>query len=659
MIHTPKSHKIACVLAFILFFGIVSANLFSQTVTEKNAEVKLQDISYHPVKTGNPRATIQTFIRLRQELEKVFFSYRKDQTYENAQEIPLLGVQFLELIDLSSVPKTAKYEKGVDTLGYLLDIFGRLDFPQLETIPATVVLENNKLLERWRIPNTPINIIRIEDGPREGEYLFSSRTVTIAPSFYKHIKHIPLKSSLDIEDWSTTFSQMHGPLIPVKLVAEFPDFFKQECFDTPIWKHVAVFLLVVFAIFLLVLWGRLLKTKKIKSKIPKRLRHLIMAVSIIVAFLIVKYIYSHEVNVSGLFAQGCDVVNFIIMNLALVWIFWILILLIFDWIILSPRIPDESLDADLLRLLARIIGFLGCVLIIAYGANDLGLPVVGLFAGLGVGGLAVALAIRPTLENLIGGFILFLDRPVRIGDFCSFGSRMGTIENIGLRSTQVRARDRTLITIPNATFANMEIVNWAKCDQMLILSTIGVRYETEVDQLRFLLVKLREMFLAHPSIDNDTVRVRFVGYGSSSLDIEIRVYAHAREWNGFYAIREDAFLRVKEIVEQSGTSFAFPSQTLYMGQDDGLDKELGEEAVKQVKSWRRSKKLPFPSFSTEKMEELKGTLDYPPKGSIDSDAAEVYVEAEPLSAEPLSAETDEEPKEKQKPESEENKEKAQ
>ena len=111
--------------------------------------------------------------------------------------------------------------------------------------------------------------------------------------------------------------------------------------------------------------------------------------------------------------------------------------------------------------------------------------------------------------------------------------------------------------MPNAQFADMQIVNWARCDQMLIAQTIGLRHETDADQLRHVLAKIREMFHGHPRIDSETVRVRFVGYGASSLDLDIRVYARTHEWNDFYAIREDVLFRIKDIVEQSGTGFAF------------------------------------------------------------------------------------------------------
>jgi MscS family membrane protein len=181
----------------------------------------------------------------------------------------------------------------------------------------------------------------------------------------------------------------------------------------------------------------------------------------------------------------------------------------------------------------------------------------------------------------------------------------------------------------------MEIINWARCDQMLIFATIGLRYETKLDQLRYVLAKLREMFIAHPKIANNTVRIRFVGYGSSSLDIQIRVYSLTHDWGEFYEIQEDVFLRVGEIVEDAGTSFAFPSQTLYVGHDDGLDAERGDTVSQQVESWRRTGQLPFPHMARSHREQLADTLDYPPRGSPDAHHPNALgaEEAEPLSKE--------------------------
>jgi MscS family membrane protein len=244
--------------------------------------------------------------------------------------------------------------------------------------------------------------------------------------------------------------------------------------------------------------------------------------------------------------------------------------------------------------------------------------------------------------------------PLHIGDFCSFGDKTGTIESIGVRSTKLRALDRTLISIPNAALADMQLINYAKCDRMLIMTTIGLRYETEPDQLRYVLIKIREMLHAHPRIDSETIRVRFFEYGASSLDIQMRIYALTRDWNEFFAIREDVLLRINDIVPKAGTGFAFPSQTMYFSRDQGLNEKSSQAAVKAVQAWWRSGKLPFPRLSRERIEGLHGTLDYPPRGSVEAGSPpEDWGEAaKPLSTTPEPAKGTGEDKKKQTTEEE-------
>ena len=379
------------------------------------------------------------------------------------------------------------------------------------------------------------------------------------------------------------------------------------------------------------------------SRIAYLLRRILLAAAVFVAIAVLLYFFRIQIIISGQFSRIVGFIHALLFYFTAAWGGWLIVLVFFEAVLVDPKFPEDSIDASMFRLIARIVGLVGSVFILAYGAQEMGVPVLNMLAGLGIGGIAIALAIRPTLENLIGGFILYIDKPVRVGDFCGFGDQSGTVETIGIRSTQLRSLDRTLITIPNAQFADMQIINWARCDQMMITHTIGLRYETESDQLIYVLAKIREMFSAHPRIDIETIRVRFAGYGASSLDIDIRVYAKTREWNDFYAIKEDVLLRINGIVKQAGTGFAFPSRTLYMGKDEGLDAELGEKAKEGVAAWRRARQLPFPRFAASKLEQLAGKLDYPPRGSPEFNATEDELAegAERLSAEPLDGQSDE------------------
>ena len=618
-----------CLLFFLLFFSVPLLLSASETLAQQNEVVaesapakssSREQPRIIAIRTESPRETLSTFVRLTQQLESALGAYQVNKSWDLSRRVDVIVDQFIALIDMSKVSRASRREVGLDTTGYLLDIFGRIELPPIESVPSLDSFDEGKIGASWRIPQTPIRISQLEAGSREGEFLFNARTLISAPRFYRGIEDLPLTSTLAIQSWRASLHQMTGPLVPEFFVAVMPSGLKKLWLDTPIWKILIT--LLMFAVALLSILWLFKKTHENveQTRLASSGYALLPPIMTMLIAIFLGPLISNQINISGRFSAFTDIILVTAFFLSLAWVTWVAIIAAFEWVISSPRISDESLDANLLRLTARIIGILVVILILAFGAQDLGLPVFSLLAGLGIGGLAIALAIRPTLENLIGGFIIFIDKPVRLGDFCNFGSYTGTVERIGVRSTEIRALDRTIISIPNAKFADMEIVNWAQCDQMLINATIGLRYETTPDQLRYVLAKMREMFHAHPRIANDTVRVRFSGYGASSLDITIRVYADTREWNDFHAIKEDVFMRLNDIVSDSGTGFAFPSQTLYMGNDDGLDKDRTEAADKEVKSWRRRGRLPFPRMSVEQIKKIEDTLDYPPKGSIELSA---------------------------------------
>lgn len=600
--------------------------LYAQEITQRESKAIVQvdkmassiNNKVQPIRTDSPRKTLETFKRLRNEYETSVNDYLRNPTRTKSNQAALILDQFVALIDLSLVPRASREEVGKQTVGYILDILGRIEEPDLQSVPSAESLQDEKGTVSWRIPNTPIRIDRIDEGARDGEYLFSKRTVRIVPRFYQQIKNIPLRSNLGITSWSRTFPQLTGPLIPWSLVAALPDRLKETWLGTPIWKILSVILITLVAVIVLGFWFRLVERTKPEGGIREQLWYLLMPCTVIAVMIALNSFFAYELNISGGFSRIIDFSKILLQYFAFAWIFWLLVHIVFEWIILSPRINDQSIDAKFLRLIADIIGAVGIIMIFAIGGQELGLPVLSLLTGLGIGGLAVALAIRPTLENLIGGFVLYLDRPIQVGDFCSFGGQKGTVESIGIRSTQIRAGDRTQISIPNAKFADMDIVNWSRRDQIRIQETIGIRYETKPDQLRYLLVELRKMLHAHPRVDSDTVRVRFAGYGDSALQIDIRVYARTTKFNEFVAIREDVFMRIYEVVEKAGTGFAFPSSTVYLGRDEGLDKKLAEEVIDKVEQWRRSSELPFPRLPTEYLEKIEDTLDYPPTGSPDA-----------------------------------------
>lgn len=275
----------------------------------------------------------------------------------------------------------------------------------------------------------------------------------------------------------------------------------------------------------------------------------------------------------------------------------------------------QAIAMSVVPLGRRVTKVVLAILAVLVILQNFGFNVAGLIAGLGIGGLAFALAAQKSLENLFGGVTLIADRPVQVGDFCRFGDRVGTVEEVGLRSTRVRTLDRTVVSIPNSEFSNMQIENFARRDRIWFRAVIGVRYETTPDQMRFLLQELKKLLVGHPRVLPDPARARFVGFGAYSLDIELFAYVGTADFNEFLAIREDLLLRIMEVVDASGTGFAFPSQTIYTAKDAGVDAGRSEAAQAEVERLRRAGDLGVPDLRGEQLAALRDRLDWPPPGS--------------------------------------------
>jgi MscS family membrane protein len=220
--------------------------------------------------------------------------------------------------------------------------------------------------------------------------------------------------------------------------------------------------------------------------------------------------------------------------------------------------------AALLRVLRRAVDLL--ILFGGFAAilRQLGIDPTPAIAGLGVGGIAVALAAQKTLENVIAGASLIVDQAVRVGDFLKMADVIGTVEHIGLRSTRIRTLDRTIVSVPNGQIANVTLETISARDKFWFHPIVALRYETTSDQLRTVMDGIKGLLEEHPLVEVDTVRVRFIRMGSFSLDIDVFAYVKARDWNEFLAIQEGLLFAVTEIVTEAGATVAIPAQTTYL-----------------------------------------------------------------------------------------------
>jgi MscS family membrane protein len=227
----------------------------------------------------------------------------------------------------------------------------------------------------------------------------------------------------------------------------------------------------------------------------------------------------------------------------------------------AMRVPSSRALVPLgVRVAKAILVVIAAIAILSM----LGYPVTSLIAGLGIGGLALALAAQKTVENLFGAFSIGVDQPFREGDFVKVDDFVGTVEAIGLRSTRFRTLDRTVVTLPNGRLADMRLESFAERDRLRLAAVVGLVYGTTTGQLRAVLEGLEVVLRTHPKIWPDAVVVRFRDLATSSLDIEIMAWFQTADWTEFQAIRQDILLAFMEVVERCGTSFAFPTRTVHL-----------------------------------------------------------------------------------------------
>jgi MscS family membrane protein len=232
----------------------------------------------------------------------------------------------------------------------------------------------------------------------------------------------------------------------------------------------------------------------------------------------------------------------------------------------SPWAKAHAVGAAMLPNLRRVARIAVVVLGAVAVLGQFGVPVASLLAGLGIGGLAVALAAQKTVENLIGSVTIGLDLPFRAGDFVRVEGVEGNVETIGLRSTRVRTLDRTVITIPNGKLADSRIETFGLRDRIRMHCTLQLVYGTSAGQVRRVLQGVEGALRAHPRLEPDGLRVRLVALGAHSLDVEVMAWFRTADLLEFMAIREELLLGFLGVVEEAGTALAFPTRTVHLAQ---------------------------------------------------------------------------------------------
>jgi MscS family membrane protein len=245
----------------------------------------------------------------------------------------------------------------------------------------------------------------------------------------------------------------------------------------------------------------------------------------------------------------------------------------------------------------------------------LGFDTKTMLAGLGIGGIAFALAAQKTLENLIGGITLVMDQTASVGEECVISGRSVTVQEIGLRSIRVVTREGTVIAFPNGMLSQATIENISRRTKFLTSARLALSYKCSLAQLQLVIARVRELLYSHVRVESETAAFRMVGFSATGYQVELSAYIRCNDGGDFVAIQEDILFRIIEIMETAGVVWAVPSQLAYLSKEVKDEKKV-TDAEQTIRNWQTSNQAPFPDFAPDHIAAVRGTVPYPAEHSV-------------------------------------------
>ncbi|GEK14224.1 mechanosensitive ion channel [Aliivibrio fischeri] len=523
--------------------------------------------------------------------------------------------QVIRTLDISQLPNRSRKVVVMEKIVLLHGILEKLgDDRQLHL--SEFISAAGEPVEQWRLGNTDIVIAKQTNGEKAGQFLFTASSIQHLLKWYQSLSVISGQDET-VKDLYREFLIRPGPLFSTALIQSLPDNFNTLYASIPLWQWIAlagVFYLCKVMIKLSFSLGERWNLYWYRDGLKWQIGRQLSLIGVVVILFITRKLIDDGIWITGGIYQFLSTSFLIGQFFFVAW----LIMTIFNYfaeLYVFNKHEGKYVDSSLITVLARIFGGLTIAILGIYVVDFMGFSISPIVTGLGVGGLAVALAIRPVLENVINGLTLYADGGIKIGELCRYGNNLGTIESIGLRSTRIRTLERSLITIPNSEFANMEIDNLERRDKRRMEHRLKLRNEVTQDQLKLLVVGIRRLLLQHPKLDEDPVRARFVGVGEFAIHIDILAYIICRDHDEFLAVQEDVMFSVMQQVEAVGAQLAFSNQYQLTQALNPIDDELKEKATETVKQWQDNNNYPFPDFSYEFKDGIKDSIMYPAKSS--------------------------------------------
>ncbi|MFT5325858.1 MAG: MscS family membrane protein, partial [Planctomycetaceae bacterium] len=424
--------------------------------------------------TSSPHATLQSFLSGMQDLYlAIGDSGRPSSTPQN----DAMRSRVLRCLDLSELAPAVRMSLAKEAAVCLKEVLDRIEVPPESEWPGSTQVTPLGIT-RWTIPHTEISIVKMKEGPRGGEFLFSAETVERAADFYEIVKDRGyIERPTTTRGYYARFISEPGWLIPGRWL---PSWSRSRWYGQAIWQWFGLLVALLLgsatmiSIYLVGRW----RATSLRSNLGRYWITLVFPITAMLVPLVVEYLVVEQLQIYGYLIVAVSFVLHAIFLLALMVLVVSVGSRLAELIIATPWVQPAGLDAQLVRLTCRVLGIIGGVIVLLEGGQQLGISLTTLLAGAGVGGLALALAAQDSLKNILGSMMIMLDKPFKVGERIIAKGFEGIVEDIGLRSTKIRSLTGHQVTIPNEEMARAEIENVGRRPYIRRSTTIELPSDT-------------------------------------------------------------------------------------------------------------------------------------------------------------------------------------
>jgi len=523
------------------------------------------------VDTTSPRATLQTFLDsvdnyMALSLSATLPYVRSDRFYQSEGERQLraqANQQFSrasETLDVSGLPPGFRGVLTVESVVRLMDIVARIDLPDLSDIPDHEAMQAAGETS-WRIPGTRLEIALVSEGRHAGTYLFSPQTILNLEEIHLRLAYLPaqqksVQAYLDGLAPYTSDTTLYGHwqnsagtfgFLPERWSYEMPEWLKVRVLGATIWQWLAALLCEVLGLFLIWLsWyigGRL--------GAPRKMRVFATAL-FIMAYAASATTLLEALQIGGALLYFVGLGSVCILYLSAIWMSFATANVVAEAIIKRQSLLTGGVDSQLIRLGARLVALAFTTLLIVSGTNALGFPAYSLLTGFGVGGLAIALAARDTLSNLLGSIAIMFEKPFRSRDWIKIGDAEGYVERVGFRSTRIRTLEDSVVSIPNNLVVNSMVDNLGARKNRHQHFELQIPYTTPRDGIQSFVDGVRLIVDRHPKTPSEGSHVHLSAFNEGGMVVQVRFYLSVAEYELELSELEKIMFQVLQLSEKLG-----------------------------------------------------------------------------------------------------------